>query len=220
MYFSDNKINDKWGIHAEGQFRNYLLPQTVQQTLLRTGINRYITKTSSVTAGYAFVYTTPSKENIAGFTTQEHRIWQQGILKNSYRNVFIEHRYRFEQRFIENKNTDIKKFDTRARYRMQALVPLYVISPALRHIFVNSYNEIFVNFGRQVSGEIFDRNRLYVAVGYQVSPKLNFQIGYLNQLIGVPSTNTLDKNHNLQIGMSFNMDIVMPSSLFENKNLN
>lgn len=215
MYFGNNKFNDKWGLHSEAQFRNYLLPQTVQQTLLRVGINRYLNESSYITAGYAFIPTTPSTDNVEGFTTMEHRIWQQGILKNNYRNVFIEHRYRLEQRFIENKDTGVEKFDNRIRYRVQALVPLYVISPKWRHLFINSYNEIFMNFGRTVSGEIFDRNRLYFALGYQVSPKLNFQLGYLNQLISLPSTNSLDINHNLQIGISFNMDLVMPNSLFE-----
>jgi hypothetical protein len=62
--------------------------------------------------------------------------------------------------------------------------------------------------GRQVSGEIFDRNRLYFAVGYQVSPKLNFQLGYLNQLIAVPGVDEPTINHNLQIGVMYNIDDV------------
>ncbi len=207
MYTGDNKITDKWGIHSEAQFRNFFLKNTVEQLLIRPGVNYYLSRTSMLSGGYAFVFTRPSAENIIGTTTLEHRFWEQLILRHRSRNVFLEHRYRLEQRFLENLDTGFKTYDNRIRYRFQAMFPLYSISPKMRHFFINSYNEIFVNLGRSVSGEIFDRNRLYFSVGYQVNPKMHFQLGYLNQVIGIPSTNALDFNHNLQIGLLYNLDV-------------
>ncbi|MCC5917344.1 MAG: DUF2490 domain-containing protein [Cryomorphaceae bacterium] len=205
MYFGDNKINDRWGLHTELQLRNYFLQNTVEQTLARLGANYYLNKFSMVSAGYGFIYTQPSAQNVEGTTLLEHRVWEQLILRHKTDNVFIEHRYRLEQRFIENISTGQAQYGDRVRYRLQALFPLYSISPRLRYFFINTYNEIFMNLGLNVSGQIFDRNRLYFAIGVQYSPKLNFQIGYLNQVISVPGDLT-DVNHNLQIGVSYNLD--------------
>jgi hypothetical protein len=209
MYFGDNKIKKKIGIHSELQLRNYFLQETVSQTLARVGLNYYVNPLVMLTSGYGFIDTRPSAENVIGFHTVEHRIWQQLILRYKTRAVFMEHRYRLEQRFIENLDTRKKQVDHRLRYRFQVILPLYTLSPYLRQFFVAGYNELFVNLGKPTSGQIFDRNRLYFAFGYQVSPKLNFQIGYLNQLINVSGAETPDSNHNVQIGVSFNMDDIM-----------
>lgn len=216
MYFGDNKINTKIGIHSELQLRNYFLKETVAQTLARIGVNYYINPLVMVTGGYGFIDTRPSSENVVGFHTMEHRIWEQLILRYKTRAVFMEHRYRLEQRFIENLNTRVSKFDNRVRYRFQVIFPLYTLSPHLRQFFLASYNELFMNLGTQISGQIFDRNRLYFSMGFQVSPKLNFQLGYLNQLISVPGALRPDINHNLQIGVMFNMDDIMPSFFKQN----
>ncbi len=209
MYFGDNKINKKIGIHSELQLRNYFLENTVEQTLARVGLNWYIDPLIMLTGGYGFIYTSPSSENVSGFTTKEHRIWQQVVFRHKTRAIFMEHRYRLEQRFIENLSTETSKFDNRLRYRYQAIFPLYSFSPHLRHLFVSGYNEFFVNLGQSISGQIFDRNRLYFAFGYQVSPKLNFQLGYLHQLISIPGLQRTDVNHNLTIGVAYNMDDIM-----------
>jgi hypothetical protein len=206
MYFGDNKFNQKWGLHSELQLRNYFLNNTVEQTLARVGVNHYLGSLSMVTGGYAYIYTTPSGDNVEGSTTSEHRIWQQLILRHRTYRVFIEHRYRLEQRFIENQTTGDNIFDKRIRYRMMVLFPLYTVAPELRHFFLASYNELFMNLGRDVSGQLFDRNRLYFAIGYQWSPKMNIQVGYLNQVISIPNRPNPDVNHNLQIAISFNMD--------------
>ncbi|TVR37303.1 MAG: DUF2490 domain-containing protein [Cryomorphaceae bacterium] len=211
MYFGDNKLSDKIGLHTELQLRNYLLRETVEQSLARVGLNVYLNPSTMATAGYAFIYTTPSRENVEGFTVREHRSWQQLIMRQRSRNLFLEHRYRLEQRFIDNLDTRNSKFENRVRYRLQAIVPFYTISPYLRHFFFASYNELFVNFGKQVAGEVFDRNRFYLAFGYQFSPKFNFQVGYLHQYISIPGATSGNINHNLQVGISYNMDDLMPT---------
>ena len=58
--------------------------------------------------------------------------------------------------------------------------------------YLSFYNEIFINGetdigdGREV--EVFDRNRLYGAVGYSLSDSLKIQGGYMHQ-----STNSVEK---------------------------
>ncbi len=206
MYFGDNKINDQWGIHSELQLRNYFLKSNIEQTLIRVGANYYLGRLSMVTAGYAFIYTTPTEGNETGSELVENRIWEQLILRHRTYNVFLEHRYRIEQRFIENRTIDDRFLDHRIRYRFMALFPFYNISPSLRHYFIATYNEIFINMGRDTPAEYFDRNRFYVAVGYQVNPKFNLQVGYLHEVIRAPNRIEPFLTHNLQLSVSFNMD--------------
>jgi len=213
MYFGDNKINSKFGLHSELQLRNFFIPNTLHQTLARVGLNYYVSPVSMLTGGYGYIYTTPSSPE--GITTSEHRIWEQLILRHRTYNIFLEHRYRIEQRFIKNVNTGDNIFDNRIRYRLQALFPLYNFSPYLRHYFISSYNELFMNLGREVSGQLFDRNRLYIAMGYQLNPKFNLQFGYLNQVIAVPGFERPDVNHNFQMSLVYNMDDL--TSFFQSK---
>lgn len=206
MYFGDNKINKKWGVHSEFQMRNYFIPNTVHQTLVRTGVNHYISPVSMVTGGYAYIYTKPSSSEVPGVITSEHRIWQQLILRHRTYNLFLEHRYRLEQRFVSNLTTDRNIFENRIRYRLQGLLPFYNFSPYLRHYFLSSYNELFMNLGKELSGQFFDRNRFYLALGYQLNPKFNLQFGYLNQVISIPGFDRPDVNHNFQMSVVYNMD--------------
>lgn len=214
MYFGDNKINKKWGIHSEFQARNYFIPNTLHQTLIRTGVNYYLGSTSMLTGGYGLIYTEPASGEM-GTTTLENRIWEQLILRHRTYNIFLEHRYRLEQRFVDNKTTGQEIFDNRIRYRLQALVPFYNISPYLRHYFLAVYNEVFMNLGRELSGQYFDRNRLYFAVGFQLNPKFNLQFGYLNQVISLPGGQVPDVNHNFQMSVVYNMDDL--TALFLNR---
>ncbi len=75
------------------------------------------------------------------------------------------HRYRFEQRFVE------EDFKLRLRYFLSVNVPLD------EDFYLSAYNEIFVN----VSENPFDRNRLYGGVGYRLGDKIRLELGYMNQ---------------------------------------
>ena len=75
-------------------------------------------------------------------------------------------------------------------------------------MFLAFYDEIFVNFGKEVSYNIFDQNRLYGALGFTISPDLKIEAGYLHQLVqqrgldlsGTPK-NKIESNHTFQLGI-------------------
>lgn len=212
-YLGDNKINEKIGIHSEVQVRNlFLVTNTIKSSFFRVGLNFYATKTSMLTAGYGFFNNSPSESNSDFSSSYENRIWQQFIMRKRLPFVFMEHRYRLEQRFITNTSNNTNITDHRIRYRFQSIFPFYTLSPHLRHFFLASYNEVMLNFRTNYT-EIYDRNRLYFALGYQVSPKLNFQIGYLNQLAQQNKFNHLEVNHLFQVAISYNMDDLMKTFL-------
>lgn len=214
-YFGDNKINSRFGIHSEMQARNFGINQSVETLLIRTGLNVYINPNVMVSAGYGYIYGDPVSDDVIASRTSENRIWQQLILRNRTRNIFLEHRYRLEQRFIHNQTNETHQTDHRIRYRFQTIFPLYSIDPHLRHWFVSVNNEIMVNLKSEPSG-LFDRNRFFAGIGYQVSPKMNFQLGYLNQFAQAGGRSKGHTDNLIQFSVSYNMDDVM-QTFFNNK---
>ena len=191
MYFGMNKISDKFSIHTEVQYRNHTIaPNNVEQLLLRTGLNYHLSNKAFVTAGYAYIpsYVFESEQKNPEVT--EHRIWQQFILMNNIGRVKFEHRYRIEQRWV---NDDYRN---RFRYRLMLFVPINKPTIEKGSLFVGLYDEVFVN----AKNVFFDRNRLYGALGYQFHKTTSAQVGMLYQRV-----NDFGKWY-LQFAVVFNPD--------------
>ncbi|MBM1107633.1 DUF2490 domain-containing protein [Aurantibacter crassamenti] len=190
MYFGTTKVSDKLSIHSEAQLRYFEQAKNFNQLLLRTGLNYHINANAIATIGYGYITTDGTFEEFSNEeNAKEHRIFEQFILKNKVSNVAFEHRYRLEQRFLNSGNNSDTQH--RARYRLQVTVPLTKI------VFLNFYDEIFLN----LQNEIFSQNRLYGAIGFNVFKNVSLQVGYL-------------KNHfksahydRLQIGVVINTDL-------------
>ncbi|WP_437373583.1 DUF2490 domain-containing protein [Maribacter litoralis] len=208
MYFGTNKIADRWSIHTEAQFRYYEMASNFNQTLLRTGLNYHINPDAIATLGYGFIDTDPtftefdeisSNNLVRNNSISEHRIFEQFILKNKVWEFKFEHRYRLEQRFVQNNYTGEGSTLHRARYRIQMTLPLTDI------FFLNFYDEIFIN----LQDSAFGQNRAYAALGVNVTEDLSMQFGYLkNHFTGA----NFDR---LQIGVFYNTDL---RGIFKKKN--
>ncbi len=172
MYFGANRISDKFSIHTELQFRNHaVIPNNTEQWLARTGLNYHFSSKAFATVGYAFVPSYEFDSEQKAPESIEHRIWQQLILNNNLGRVKFEHRYRIEQRWVDGN------YKNRLRYRLMLFVPLNKPVIEKGTIFLGLYDEIFVN----TKEVFFDRNRLYGALGYQISKSLSVQVGMLYQ---------------------------------------
>ncbi len=190
MYFGTNKVSEKWSIHTEAQFRFYETTSNFNQLLLRTGANYHINPNAIATLGYGFISTDGTFEELAGeVNSKEHRIFQQFILKNKVGEFRFEHRYRIEQRFIDfGTSTDTQH---RARYRLQVTLPLTDV------FFLNFYDEVFLN----LQDEVFGQNRLYAALGLNITDNSSVQVGYLKNHF---SQINFDR---IQIGIFYNPDL-------------
>ncbi len=191
MYFGTNRISDDWSIHSEIQYRNHTIePINIEQLLLRTGLNHHVAKNAIITVGYAYVASHDFESEQKAPESKEHRIFQQLILTNKVSRLKFEHRYRLEQRWV---NDD---FRNRIRYRLMLFLPLNKPEITKGTFFLGLYDEIFLNTERV----FFDRNRLYGALGYQFNKSTQVQLGYLRQRV-----NDFGKDY-LQVGLVFNPD--------------
>ncbi len=172
MYFGTNRISNKFSVHTEVQYRNHTLaPVNIEQLLLRTGLNYHFSEKAFVTGGYAYIANHEYESEQSSPESEEHRIWQQFILTNTIGRVKFEHRYRLEQRWVKND------YRNRFRYRLMLFVPLNKPKIEEGTLFAGVYDEVFLN-GKK---DFFDRNRLYGALGYQLSQTTNLQVGMMHQ---------------------------------------
>ena len=197
MYFGTNKVSERFSIHTEAQFRYYETTSNFNQLLLRTGVNYHINPDAIATVGYGFINTDNTFGDFAFETdTNEHRIFEQFILKNKVWEFLFEHRYRLEQRFLDMGNGNVTKH--RARYRFQVTLPL------TDTFYFNFYDELFIN----LQDELFGQNRLYGALGVNITENTSIQVGYMRNQF----TNAVYDR--LQVALFYNPDL---SGLFKKK---
>lgn len=184
LYFGNKQLNNQLNWHHEVQYRSYNAVDDLEQLLLRTGIGYNLTENNNnILLGYGYIL---SQNYLAGeadkVTVHEHRIFQQFITRQTIGRVSVQHRYRFEQRFIESN------FKLRFRYFLSLNVPLNHPTVIDKTLYLSAYNEIFLN----TTGNPFDRNRLYGGVGYRLSKTLRLELGYLNQFLANTSRDQLN----------------------------
>ena len=172
IYIGNKKLNSKWNIHNEVQYRNYNAIGDLEQLLLRTGVGYNLSDNNNILLGYGYILS----ENYSGDTddkvsVNEHRIFQQFTTKQKIGKVSLSHRYRFEQRFVEDD------FKMRLRYFLGINIPLQYKEDGKNPLYLSMYNEIFLN----TESAVFDRNRVFGGLGYKFSNTLRLELGYMNQ---------------------------------------
>jgi hypothetical protein len=174
IYIGNKKVNSKWNIHNEVQYRNYDAIGDLEQLLLRTGLGYNLSENNhNLLLGYGYIL---SQNYIADtqnkMDVNEHRIFQQFTSKQNVGSVSLSHRYRFEQRFVESD------FKMRLRYFLAFKVPILKTETSPTKLYLSAYNEVFLN----TESDVFDRNRVYGGLGYQLNKNVRIETGYMSQL--------------------------------------
>ncbi|WP_348797759.1 DUF2490 domain-containing protein [Flavobacterium adhaerens] len=177
LYFGNQKINSRWNWHNEVQYRNYNFAGDLEQLLLRTGIGYNLSENNNnILLGYAYINSEPYVPLTDDkLSVNEHRIFQQFITKQNFGRVNIQHRYRFEQRFIE------EDFKMRLRYFLSLNVPINKKEMDKNAIYASAYNEIFIN--TEAEPNFFDRDRIYGGIGYCFNKSLKMEVGVMSQIL-------------------------------------
>lgn len=214
MYFGNHRLNNNWGVHTEYQFRRHGLIAEWQQSLLRVGVDYHVDPNVQLTAGYGWIVTYPYGAQPVLTSLNENRLWQQALLRQNAGRMRMNHRLRFEQRWVEHYSSltdgslryDGRAYSDRFRYRFWMEVPLNTSKLKKGSVFVAAYNELFVNYGQNLRLNRFDQNRFYGAFGYQFSEYGNVQLGYMQQLIVKGNGWQEELNNTLQLAVTYNLD--------------
>ncbi len=189
MYFWNTTLGESpWGFQGDVQYRNWDLGGDLEQLLLRGGLTYKPQGTSvKLTLGYGNI--TTGEFGDGDETVSESRIYQEALLPQKVgKRFYLTHRFRYEQRFVESQD-----FRTRFRYNIFLNLPLNQTNLEAGAIYIALYNELFINGENQIGDsrtvQLFDRNRLYTALGYSFAKSLRVQLGYMKQ-----TTSNLAKN--------------------------
>jgi Protein of unknown function (DUF2490) len=172
-FIGTESLNQKITLLNELQYRNYNLVGDLHQLLLRGGIGYNLTKlNNNILLGYAHVYSQKYNVSERKIGQNEKRIFLQFITRQRFNRAFLQHRYRAERRFLSD---DVVQM--RFRYLFGINLPINKKSMDKGAFYLSLSDEIFVH----IKSPKFDRNRLYGALGYVITPKLRAEIGFMSQ---------------------------------------
>lgn len=200
---NNNKLSKKWGTHLDVQLRTADQFNHLKNFMFRPGLTYFLNDRSDLTLGYLLNQTYLPQAGASDLQLTEHRIWQQYIYKHKIKAVNVSHRFRLEQRFIEQPDgTDL--FAQRMRYFVRFLLPLAKQQPQQsfqKGAFVALQNELMFNVQdkENINGHFFDQNRAYLAGGYRFSKQLDLEAGYMNQAVKLRNGQSI--NHIIQLAL-------------------
>ncbi len=203
-YVGDHPIGDRpWGLHLESQFRRADFGGSWQQILIRPGINYTFSPAWSASLGYAYVDTFRYGDYPALDSFPEHRIWEQVSYTHKALRLEWQHRVRLEQRFIGELGDDgrggyeveNRRYENRFRYMLRTTIPL----TADEKTYLALWDEVFFNFGSNVSGNHFDQNRAFIGIGRKLTATSRLEVGWLEQTLQRRGGTIWENNHTLAV---------------------
>jgi hypothetical protein len=213
------KLNSKWSIHTDYQWRRTNLVINWQQSLLRFGVNYQLHPKLQLRLGYAWAETYAYGDipiQAFGKTFTEHRSYQMATITDKIGRLDFNHRFMLEQRWIgkftsaASVTEDDYFFANRLRYMYKMQLPLHGSTVDDKEFYASAYNEILIGFGKNVSENIFDQNRIGVLLGYRFSNYVRLEAGYLNQTVQlgreVNGRNVFQHNNGVIVNSIFTID--------------
>lgn len=208
-YFNQTRFTDKSGLWVDLHFRmnNNFVNETAL-TIARAGYIYYLTNNTRLSSGYAYI-------THYGLTTgapnvPEHRPWQQIQWYEKKSWYMLMQYFRLEERFrrkvSDNELVSGYNFSYRIRYNISMTIPLKgkEVAPRVPFLFLN--DEVHISFGKEVVNNYFDQNRLFAGVGYQFTPMLNAQLGYLYVFQQLPAGNRYINTNAVRFFVFHNLD--------------
>jgi hypothetical protein len=215
-YFGTFKLNQKFSVHTEYQFRRTEIIKNWQQSLLRIGLNYQLNPKLQVRIGYAWIETFPYGEitiNGTDKTFTEHRLFEAVTCTDKISKVDLSHRFILEQRWVGRySDPTLTKEDqypllNRFRYMFRFQIPLNGKEIKDKYPYMAAFEEIFIGFGKNVNENIFDQNRIGILIGYRFNALVRIEAGYLNQILQlgreVNNRNVFQKNNGIILNANF-----------------
>lgn len=152
-------------------------PATDLQFYLQPSIIYVHSPNLNFAGSYTYQRNNPINKNFIN----EHRLWQQVIFSHPVFGGRLTNRFRFEERFIENKVTGEYPFLTRQRYQVGFNIPLQGRTLDKHEFYLNTYNEFYFSL-TGAKNATYSENWTYVGCGYDLAKMGRIELGYLLQV--------------------------------------
>lgn len=182
--------------------------------LVRHGVSYHVTPDIIFTGGFAWLRL--GVAGINGLPRKELRPWGQvnTHLKVTDK-IILNHRIRYDWRFREDYFvTHDAMYDGlstyspvhRIRFMSSVRFPLWGTNIGHQTPFASVNNEVFVNFGKNVTWNYFDQNRLWINIGYQFK-KTTFQLGYMMRFVQLSAPGNMALYHTPLLWITQALDV-------------
>lgn len=212
---TDMKFNHNIGLHLDMQLRLSDFITTWQQIFFRPGINYHLNDKMFFNLSYLYLETFPYGKFPAKSRFPEHAIWESFNLKNQYNKIEWISRYQLEQRFIKtpiaidslNYKIGDAVYSNRFRILNRLSIPFKENSIIDKSFYFTTFDELFINFGKNVAKNLFDQNRFFAGIGYKIPKTGRLEVGYLAQTILKSDGIKMETNHIFQVALFSNFNL-------------
>ena len=154
-----------------------------------------------VTLTGGFIYQRSNPDDLSTFQNED-RIFQQVTFGQRHRDFTSSHRFRFEERFIDNRSSKATYLRTRLRYQIGAKVPLRGLTIDAGEFFINSYNEFYFST-TGARNALFSDNWTYLGIGKMTKEWGSFEIGPMLQYSVVTESKDTRMHYVVMAGWSY-----------------
>ena len=181
QYLMSAKVTDKSTFTALSQYRSFDFAYDTRLILVSAYYDYEVVKGFRPAAGYMFVVLESYGDSETKKIRYEHRPFQQVTFKSAIGRVSASHRFRVEERLLNNPDDVI----IRLRYLLSLNIPFYK-SGGKEKFYGIFKNEVRLNTRK---GEVFDSNRITVGTGMKIGKKSALELGFIAQLEDGPPSN-------------------------------
>jgi hypothetical protein len=215
------KVSKRTSIIVEGQFRQAQNMQPMQyqfRTGAEIGLNKHF---SIIPLGYVYTWNFLYGKQPAAYENNEHRLFEQVTYKHAIGRFVFSHRARLEQRFLQVHTNEgpegivyhgYDMYMNRLRYRFQSMLPLNHAKIEAKTFFATVYDEVFLDWGKPVTFQEPDQNRLFGGFGYQFKSPISIQAGFLYHMLIKANGAQQENNTGIQVMVTYNINLMKPQS--------
>lgn len=176
-YYNRLELSNKWNLQTEIDNRRFFIPDKQQTFLVRLQLQYHLSDKLLLSSGIAYFLQNQDLGEFGNLQVPEIRPHQELNIRQAFRKINITHRYKIEERFIRKINdrdlSDGFRFNFRFRYQLGID---FLIATKLKLRF---FDEILLNAGKSIQYNIFDQNRIYAGVLYELNKNLSVEAGYM-----------------------------------------
>jgi hypothetical protein len=205
IYSGDHPLHGPWGVFTEVQARRANFLSIWQQLQIRDAATYRFSPQLQVAAGYVWTRTGRYGEFPAAEPSLEHRAYEQLSVKQEFKNGELEHRYRVEQRWLQNFTTPESytwRYQDRFRYQLKGTLPISKPDDHGHQWYLVGAGELFLHFGPNHGPNTFDQTRAIGGIGYRLSRTNRIDLEYQHQYIAVRNGHIYESNQGLRVQFS------------------
>lgn len=222
-YAGDHKLGPHFAVLTEYQVRRTGFITDWQQSMLRGGLAYQVWPRLSVSGGYTFLNTHPyGRHPVANAGTYpEQRFHEDVTLTDELGRVALAQRVRLEQRWIgvpgaSGSLANFAVWDRQNRVRYQLALTLPLQGPKLDdgEWYFTASDEVFLNFGRDITANVFDQNRIAGGFGFRFQENFRLELQYLNQIAQHYAPDPISRypifefNNGFRLGVVYNLTLI------------